>query len=806
MNTLIRAAECLSRMLWALSWQIGVLVLLVWVASLIFRKAAPNFRYWLWCIVLLRLCIPATLALPWGVSGEVRHAVEVSAPQVLLAAQQTVPLSWSSPSEAVDSASSPVHEPLGPAPMPGVMRDELPHLSLSAKLGLGWMCVSLSLLIVVVMRSLRARRMLRCLPEITRPELLQLVNSLRSKCAIRRAVRVRMFSAGQTAYGPAVVGVMRPTILLPAHVAEQWSLDEIEPVLLHEFAHIKRWDLLFNWVQMLIQAVYFFHPLVWFANSRIRQERELVCDDLAVLLFRGQSKRYSRSFVRVIEDASQDFAAFQLAGVGMTEHRKPLARRIVRMMGKDYRLYRPLGWFSMALLLFVSAAAIAMAAERAVPDNAGAGSKPPESTVQPQHEVEQPTGNASFNGRVVESKWWGDPASPGGTAILVRPNAVDTIEAEVADDGSFEFNDIPEGTYFLTVKPEGRKVIDSPHGGWRLIDLAAEERNPHVILRLHRSNDTAADGTDLFLDVAQLGTGTRWSDFSSRYRFWKVPLLGAGSSLTWSHLPADLRRQAEDGFASQRDNWLGIRRVSATYRWTTRRMERGEWVQEAPRTGTMACEMVPLTQEEARKLGHYSQLQLHWRVYDNELKWNAAADDIVSGPRRIVYWQEGHGSEKSNTRPKQGMLPFHLFNQVPSIMVTSYKDEHWAGSDLTRDQYFNNVTPAIRLSTDEETETLLGGEKSYMFFVYLAQPRIWISATTGKVHQLDMWNPGQTGMDTRRYEKYIEDPVGKLSFPSRIIYTMMEGEGSDRKVREETIDLSDVRINPDLPPETFQAK
>lgn len=53
-----------------------------------------------------------------------------------------------------------------------------------------------------------------------------------------------------------------------------------------------------------------------------------------------------------------------------------------------------------------------------------------------------------------------------------------------------------------------------------------------------------------------------------------------------------------------------------------------------------------------------------------------------------------------------------------------------------------------------------------MFFEWLAQPRLWLSASTGKVHHLDMWNTGQIGMDTRRYENYFEDPVSKLSFAS----------------------------------------
>lgn len=368
MNVLLRAAEWWSQTLWALSWQIGVLVGVVWLVSLTLRRSSPNFRYWLWCIVLVRLCIPATLALPAGVSGDVRRAVESSAPAVLFAAQRTVepPVM---PLPEMGGSISGAESGRDPAPMSRspLVQSKLPELPLGAKLTLVWTAVSLGLLVLVAVKSFRVRRMLQGWPEVARPELQLLLGSLRSRCSIGRAVRVRMFPAGQSMQGPAVVGIVHPTILLPAPVAEHWSLDELEPVLLHELAHVKRWDLLVNLVQMIIQAVYFFHPLVWFVNARIRQERELVCDDLAVLHSGGRCKQYSQSFMRVLEETSNDAPFLEAAAVGMTERRKPLARRIVRMMSKDYRFYRPLGWVSALMLILTSGVAIVVASERTAP-------------------------------------------------------------------------------------------------------------------------------------------------------------------------------------------------------------------------------------------------------------------------------------------------------------------------------------------------------------------------------------------------------------------------------------------------------
>ncbi|MCX5772041.1 MAG: M56 family metallopeptidase, partial [Candidatus Hydrogenedentes bacterium] len=498
MNAFLIAAEWWTRTLWVLSWQIGVLVGVVWLASLASRRASPNFRYWLWCIVLVRLCVPVSLALPAGISGDVRHALETSAPAVLLATQRAV----MSPVPASPETGDSIPEAASGQGPEGSLKTRvapggLPELSLNAKLALGWTAVSLSLLILVVMKSLRVRRMLQGWREVTRPELLLLVDSLRSKCAIGREVRVRILPAVQSSQGPAVIGIVRPTILLPAPVAEHWSLDELEPVLLHELAHIKRWDLLVNLVQIVVQAAYFFHPLVWFVNARIRQERELVCDDLAVLHSGGRCKRYSQSFMRVLEETSNHALSLGVAGVGMTEHRKPLARRIIRMMSKDYRLYRPLGWLSIALLVLVSAAAIAVAAERAA-------------DVVSQHEVEikgyvRPTGHASVSGKVVDADT-GEPIT-GSSVMLFRTDTMDAILITVAGDGSFEFKDVPGGSYVLRMNAAPDHVTDSEKSGGVSFQLGEEEQKRDMVFKLRwgfsiTGRVTTEDGSPLPEDKA----------------------------------------------------------------------------------------------------------------------------------------------------------------------------------------------------------------------------------------------------------------------------------------------------------------
>ena len=96
---------------------------------------------------------------------------------------------------------------------------------------------------------------------------------------VRRAVQV-----GQStlAKAPCVVGWFRPVILLPASAVTGLTTAELESILAHELAHIRRHDYLVNLVQLTIETLLFFHPVMWWVSQCVRREREFCCDDLAI--------------------------------------------------------------------------------------------------------------------------------------------------------------------------------------------------------------------------------------------------------------------------------------------------------------------------------------------------------------------------------------------------------------------------------------------------------------------------------------------------------------------------------------------
>ncbi len=105
------------------------------------------------------------------------------------------------------------------------------------------------------------------------------IDTLRQDMGIRREVAVRLL---QGVGLPCSARVWRPVIWLPISMLTKLTPDQIEALLAHELAHVRRLDWIWNGLQRVIEALLFYHPGVWWLSRRIRQERENACDDLAV--------------------------------------------------------------------------------------------------------------------------------------------------------------------------------------------------------------------------------------------------------------------------------------------------------------------------------------------------------------------------------------------------------------------------------------------------------------------------------------------------------------------------------------------
>ena len=101
---------------------------------------------------------------------------------------------------------------------------------------------------------------------------------------------------------PLVIGYLKPMILFPIGIINQLNTNEVEAILAHELAHVMRHDYLLNILQNIVEALFYFHPAVWWLSSQIRAERENSCDDIAIQLCEN-SITYAKALVTVQEMA-----------------------------------------------------------------------------------------------------------------------------------------------------------------------------------------------------------------------------------------------------------------------------------------------------------------------------------------------------------------------------------------------------------------------------------------------------------------------------------------------------------------------
>jgi bla regulator protein BlaR1 len=157
---------------------------------------------------------------------------------------------------------------------------------------LPWLVLAWSL--GVLLLSLRAWRQWRGLKALVRmaeqlPVWQVRVNDMAKHFGLRRRVTVLCSKVIAT---PALVGWMRPVILLPMAVACSFPLAQVELILAHELAHLRRWDPLANLFQVVLETIYFYHPVVHWISRDVRNEREICSDELALSISGGDRHEF----------------------------------------------------------------------------------------------------------------------------------------------------------------------------------------------------------------------------------------------------------------------------------------------------------------------------------------------------------------------------------------------------------------------------------------------------------------------------------------------------------------------------------
>lgn len=145
---------------------------------------------------------------------------------------------------------------------------------------------------------------------------------------------------------PSVVGILRPTLLLPLAALSGLTPRELELLVMHELAHIRRHDHIANILLRIVEAFTFYHPVSWILSRQLRHERELCCDD-AVIAAGGSAECYAEALLRMVEisfaDRPTNVDLVRLAATGDVSGLRVRVNRLIQLDGSDTVRMRPLG-------------------------------------------------------------------------------------------------------------------------------------------------------------------------------------------------------------------------------------------------------------------------------------------------------------------------------------------------------------------------------------------------------------------------------------------------------------------------------
>lgn len=177
------------------------------------------------------------------------------------------------------------------------------------------------------------------------PDILQLFDRLAKQLQVNRLTRLLISLKAEV---PMVVGFIRPVVLLPLSMSSGLTHAQLEMLLAHELAHVKRHDYLVNFLQTLVEITLFFHPFVKWISTQIRIEREYCCDDIAVHTC-GNVLAYATALTDAESLRSKNIPQLAMAATG-----GDLKNRVLRIVDQtDCANKFTRSWHSMALAALV---------------------------------------------------------------------------------------------------------------------------------------------------------------------------------------------------------------------------------------------------------------------------------------------------------------------------------------------------------------------------------------------------------------------------------------------------------------------
>jgi uncharacterized protein (TIGR03067 family) len=296
----------LARLAWLQFGQVTLSIGVIALAVRLVGRKRPHLCYALWMIVIVKCLTPPVLSSPTGIFCWAQPCAIVTGvvpdPPRPRESDSSTTIAISRRPETSPRASQQLQ-------LARWQRRERRALDLALFSWLGGMVISAG---IVSVMHIACRWVIRSSGHAGDANLSATVSELARRLGLRRPLRVWVTARP---FGPAVFGLIQPTLVLSKPLLGALAPDQIEPILAHELIHIRRGDIAAGFVQTLAQVVWWFHPCVWWANRAAVRQREQCCDLESVASLGCAPADYARGLLRILELRQQLRPLLTLPGV-----------------------------------------------------------------------------------------------------------------------------------------------------------------------------------------------------------------------------------------------------------------------------------------------------------------------------------------------------------------------------------------------------------------------------------------------------------------------------------------------------------
>jgi bla regulator protein blaR1 len=252
-------------------WQSTLFALLAAVSTLALRKNQARIRHHIWLAASLKFLVPFALLVNIG-----SHLAKLNG------ATETAPVFYF----VLQTMSHPFHQASN-----SLLR------WLPAMVAILWLAGFVTVIGRWYLSWRRVAVTMRGAIPVAHGREVELLRRVEKTAGIRRPISLR---SSQTSLEPGIFGIIRPLLLWPAGISECLQDAHLEAILAHEAQHVRRRDNLAAALHMVVEAIFWFHPLAWWLGARLVEERERACDE-AVLLLGNPPEVYAESILKTCE-------------------------------------------------------------------------------------------------------------------------------------------------------------------------------------------------------------------------------------------------------------------------------------------------------------------------------------------------------------------------------------------------------------------------------------------------------------------------------------------------------------------------